>query len=519
MSYVISQHTGDREYTKELYGRFKYYDHYVYDHDCGCHLTIPDEDAPLQSDLFVKIPFPYKQFTDFNFFITDHYGKFISEKYYDRVDDYTIKLKAGSPIGVQSGNKLRFTFCHNKGRYQVKKQEVHFEAKSGSYLPTPVINIPIPQFQPPYNKIIGLNVKYIVFVNRNYVEPEEDYTIDPNEGAIYVNYEYKAKSVDLVAFYTGNYKDFAIADLPMSGYIYLNKHDIDRNYNTNLMAVFINGKLIPRNQILHISNTIYKINKDIKMRYNLEVKSMSPRINSLVPWYKSACTKFDLDIPKQYYAQDLLCHVCTGIWPKKNRNYIDPSAFYPFMPEAEDLITKKKDWYLTLMHHGNLNNKVKLSYTLKFFPDDYNPNPCDINVVLQMHHRCNRDEFEADSIKAFTLGTLPSQIESTNASEAMFSIKISDIIAKDTAQDPPVDNILIRFEYKTKTQTDPQFIYYELDSSTYEDNEGGFVDVFDVVVSTEKNGEGYIYYTRPMLFMPRNYKEIEESIEEGREDE
>ena len=52
-----------------------------------------------------------------------------------------------------------------------------------------------------------------------------------------------------------------------------------------------------------------------------------------------------------------------------------------------------------------------------------------------------------------------------------------------------------------------------------EDNEGGFVDVFDVVVSTEKNGEGYIYYTRPMLFMPRNYKEIEESIEEGREDE
>jgi hypothetical protein len=52
------------------------------------------------------------------------------------------------------------------------------------------------------------------------------------------------------------------------------------------MAIFVNGKLVDRDDIIRVSNSIYKISRDIGSTYNVDVRSLSPRVNSLSPYYK-----------------------------------------------------------------------------------------------------------------------------------------------------------------------------------------------------------------------------------------
>ena len=72
----------------------------------------------------------------------------------------------------------------------------------------------------------------------------------------------------------------------MSGYIDFDRKHIDRVYDKDLFNVFVNGKLLDREKLIDISNRTHKIGEDIKSRYNVQVLGMSPRIDTLVPYFK-----------------------------------------------------------------------------------------------------------------------------------------------------------------------------------------------------------------------------------------
>ena len=141
----------------------------------------------------------------------------------------------------------------------------------------------------PYYAMLDLRTRFKVFLNRKALVPGKDYSINIYRG--YIKFEDHIMinlrdDIDIICFYTGTKYNKAIPELPMSGYIYFNKYEIDRNLNKNLMAVFVNGKLVQRKDILDISNNIHKVSRDIKSRYNLEVLNLSPRVDSLVPRFK-----------------------------------------------------------------------------------------------------------------------------------------------------------------------------------------------------------------------------------------
>ena len=141
----------------------------------------------------------------------------------------------------------------------------------------------------PYYAMLDLRTRFKVFLNRKALVQGRDYSINIYRG--FIKFEDHIMiglrdDIDIICFYTGTKYNKAIPELPMSGYIYFNKYEIDRNLNKNLIAVFVNGKLVQRKDILDISNNIHKVSRDIKSRYNLEVLNLSPRVDSLVPRFK-----------------------------------------------------------------------------------------------------------------------------------------------------------------------------------------------------------------------------------------
>ena len=241
--------------------------------------------APNNSVLDIEIPFPYKQFTEMQFFISDNEGKLIPQAYYDRINERTIRIKNAVPFGITEEDDIKFTFCHNKGQYAVQKMELHINGEDG---------IRKYDINSPYYAMLDIRTRFKVFLNRQALVPGKDYVINIYRGfikfddSIMINLR---DDIDIICFYTGTKYNKAIPELPMSGYIYFNKYEIDRNLNKNLMAVFVNGKLVSRNDILDISNNIHKVSRDIKSRYNLEVLNLSPRVDSLVPRFKQPMSR------------------------------------------------------------------------------------------------------------------------------------------------------------------------------------------------------------------------------------
>ena len=236
--------------------------------------------APNNAVLDIEIPFPYKQFTEMQFFISDNEGRLIPQAYYDRINERTIRIKNAVPFGITEEDDIKFTFCHNKGQYAVQKMDLHIVGEEG---------IRKYNIDSPYYAMLDLRTRFKVFLNRKALVPGKDYSINIYRG--YIKFEDHIMinlrdDIDIICFYTGTKYNKAIPELPMSGYIYFNKYEIDRNLNKNLMAVFVNGKLVQRKDILDISNNIHKVSRDIKSRYNLEVLNLSPRVDSLVPRFK-----------------------------------------------------------------------------------------------------------------------------------------------------------------------------------------------------------------------------------------
>ena len=504
----VTPYTNGRPMNRDFWMRMEVINPVYMNKDFTANLIVPSPYDPIQR-LKVKIPYPYEQFTDTKFFLTDATGYFISDAYYDITDnDRYVTFKAGSPIGLVSGSDIRFTFCHNQEYYHIQKFEYHIKCKEG---------IHEYKIKSPFNKIRDLNLRYRVFFRRVQMNQDKDakqYNIDNYTGILYIDSHITVKEgddLDIVCFYTGNEINKSIPELPMSGYIYLKKNEIDRNYNNNLMAVFINGKLIPRSNIIHESNNVYKISKDIKTRYNLDIRNMSPRISSLVPFYKRNVPRV-LDYNIQQWTTEIPCKIFvpSDNYDKAKHRYRIEDICNPIFIQYP-LLTTHQDYYLTLVHHGYSENNNPISYTLKFFQDDYIKYNSEVKVLTELRYRTEgyEEEYELSPTRIL-MGMLPKVMGNTSEDIPLFSIQIKNIIENDTYRNDKhkdINGLKFYFEILPTQKDRRQYIYYELISSNYEIN--NYVGVFDIVISSEKNGNGIVHYRKRINLLPMNRKEIE----------
>lgn len=312
--------------------------------------------APNNAVLDIEIPFPYKQFTEMQFFISDNEGRLIPQAYYDRINERTIRIKNAVPFGITEEDDIKFTFCHNKGQYAVQKMDLHIVGEEG---------IRKYDINSPYYAMLDLRTRFKVFLNRKALVPGKDYSINIYRG--YIKFEDHVMinlrdDIDIICFYTGTKYNKAIPELPMSGYIYFNKYEIDRNLNKNLMAVFVNGKLVQRKDILDISNNIHKVSRDIKSRYNLEVLNLSPRVDSLVPRFKrpisrgivkKKITKWINGRILDYKGAELRKDLFEGPNGKHINIYLKADEIEPLYITGKNLKIFKQDYSKWLFDRGN----------------------------------------------------------------------------------------------------------------------------------------------------------------------
>ena len=457
----------------------------------------------------VDIPYPYPQFTDTEFFLTDSNGLFISDIYYDLSDDRkrVIFKSNASSLGLTKNSDIRFTFCHNHNKYHIYKFEQHVICKSG------VIQY---NLESPFKKIVDIKSRYRVFYNRHAIDLErKDYTIDNYNGKIGLHQFTHVKdgdTLDIVTFYTGSDKNQVVSNLPMSGYIYLKRNEIDRNYNNNLMAIFVNGKLIPRNKIVHMSNNIYKISEDINTRYNLDVRNMSPRVNSIAPFYQK--NNLTIDTPMQNSIYDFPCSL-EIVTNKHNRHSLDID-FNPVMIDPS-LLPNKENYFITLMHHGYVLEddyvNTSLKYNLKFYRDDYAEQNEPVKIVTLLRYRSHNREEERiqTSYTPLLMGTI-NEVHETSKDIPLYSIRIESVVKGDFSNaDKHLDGVLCRFQIESPVKEDSKPVYYELTSDYFEKDE--YIGVFEWVVSTDINGTGDILYRKPVYLIPKNKQEIYNNID------
>ena len=476
-------------------------------------ITSPD------GDMIVDIPFPYRQFTDTEFFLTesnDGTRRLIPDDQYKRIGEYQIWIMNPSSIGLTTDSEIRFTFCHNKNRYHVSKVEYHLFCEYEGQLEYDLTGSP-------YNYDMNLNNRFHVWYNRKEVTQTKQFNIDSKYGKLYIQETWMTPQVgdriDIVCFYTGVKLDaninHAIQKLPMSGYIYLKRHMIDRNYDNNLMAVFVNGELIPRDKIIEMSNNVYKIKEDIHMRHNVEVRNMSPRVDSLVPFYKKAC--YQLESPKQYWYHDLASTICVGDLNPKNRkqlnSLLNPIYFDP------SLLDNMKLW-ISLMQRGR-NHAGKdfsnLNYTLSFYETDYKENneTTPLQIIVELREKSNEGDKEYQSYTSVLLGELPATLNAIDEDYCFASTQIDKIFEIDKynrthypeqygninrALNGIVGRLQVPMNRKCKSKP---IIYYSLESNMFTSEDK--VGVLEWVVSTGRDGTGVRLWTTHIDFEPYHH--------------
>ena len=457
-----------------------------------------------ESGLIVDIPFPYKPYTDTVFFITDQYGKFISERYYTRINSKQIQIKENCPLGIRTGNDIRFVFCHNHNNYTVLKKEINLTTTPG------VLEY---KFIPPYGDIVMLDYRTRVFFDRELLSyKNSNYKFSDRNNTIILDDDFlsnEPKDLDIVFFYTGHINTRTINYLPESGYIELKKHEINRNYNNNLMAVFINGKLIAKNNITDMTNNIHKINTDINTRFDLQVLNMSPEISSLVPYYKARYIENGTSRPKRNVKHEVYCRVDVGGYlSKKNRYYINELMNH-FIPV--DILDKYQDCYLSFVHKAT----DSISYTLKLYKDDYEKTPSEINLALMLRYKGNNEEDDEDSLTTILFGKIGPVVTNRPSDYAMFTANVSAIYDADYYRrkilSRPLDGLLCRFEGEPQTNTHKSTVYYELEATNY--IKFNYIPVYEWIISREADGNGEILYRQSVNFLPFNTDEIEDEEE------
>ena len=155
------------------------------------------------------------------------------------------------------------------------------------------------------------------------------------------------------------------------------------------------------------------------------------------------------------------------------------------------------------IHHGSSDYKVRVSYKLKFFNNDYDDNPSKVNVLTQLSYPSK--EQELDSNTCLLLGVIPEEIKDLYIDYSMFTLQIKTIMEMDTEHREPPDGILCMLQIDKPKYGYKPYIYYELTSNDYEvDNKIG---IFEWIVSDEPDGKGHVYY-RKTIWM-RLIKEVD----------
>ena len=497
--------------------------------------------AIMNNALIVDIPFPYKQYTDTEFFVTDMDGNLIPSHYYKRVNDRQILFNSQNVyyLNINDVDELRFTFVHNREKYSINKLECTIFSKENVYeyeLPSP------------FNKLLDLNMRYRVYYDRRLLfgDTAYEYSINKYTGIISFDKEdfkiEEGKEITIIVFYTGTKYTTSIPILPMSGYVYFKKHEIDRNYNKDLCCFFLNGKLVNRDNIIKMSNNIYKISKDLKSRYNIEVMNTSPKIPDLIPFYKKGRKN---SIPKQYIYKEMevMFFVPRNDATEKphGRKMLNPLTAN-ILTIPNNVLPNHKDWYITLIQHGvdegEFFDKRSLNYSINFFKDDYTTKSQKISVIGQIRLQGNFEDYVPNSPTALIFGEIPERITTCITDSVICSVKAETIYNADTYNhDKDIDGVLVRLEidpilfpseYRvgepldTARRYDPKYIdldidlnsngsrdihclpkiYYEMTATEYEKD--NYINIFEWIVSSEPNGRGQEYYRKTIKMFPDN---------------
>lgn len=444
------------------------------------------------SDIIYNIPFPYEGFTDTKFILTEtHQGSslFIPDDCYKRINDRQIRFEENNKLGITNDTELRFTFIHNKNRRWIGKIEYHLilddVGQRDVYLPSS-----------PYNQLANIKKRMYVFYNRARQTRGFHYTVDNYTGRIsFINKRLKALKgdrIDILIIYSDGNDNGAIQELPQSGYISLSKYEIDRNYNPNLMAVFVDGKLLDKEDIIQMSNTLYKVNKDIRSRYNVEVRNLSPRVNTMVPYYKQHYISPQEEI--ESINKSIFCRIEIKEYPKGRLTFkpqFNPIYFNP------DLI-KNPNLYINL-----ILRKSNVDYILNLYGDDFIEMPTDLNVVMQLRLKTERDYSEASRTVSL-VGKVPGTITNNKEDKILVSVPVSTIIEMDTSREgKAIDGIIGRLQYNTD-YTSP--IYYTFTANGFDNNTEVYILRWSV--SSEKNNKGDILWEQDINLEPENKMQL-----------
>jgi hypothetical protein len=460
--------------------------------------------SPSPGNLVVDIPFPYSQFRDTQFILSETRlgdSLFIPDNRYRRIDENRIEI-LDKTMNLNSNSELRFTFIHQNNKRWVGKEEYHFTVTEEG---TRTFQLP----SIPYSKLIELNRRVYVFFNRIRQSPGLHYKFENTTGRLVVlSKKFRGNlgdKVDVLIIYQSSPSSKSIQELPESGYIYLNNKEIDRNYSKDRMAIFMNGKLVDREDVIRISNGTYKISRDIGSTYNLDVRSLSPKVNSLSPYYKRL--EPIVDIPPQEAAYDFLCRIEQLYAIPKGRKTVGVK-FNPVYFDPE--LVKQPDLWINLVHTGINHNNPKenrLRYRLKLYGDDYIDDPSDLYVLTQARH-IGEDDMDPVSPSPVLIGLINGQIDETQEDTIIASSQVSTILKCDrygTAQGG-VNGLIGRFQSNPRLFRDPTPLYYTFSANKFE--VGHEVCLFEWTISSERNNRGVIYWRKHIWMIPENREEI-----------
>lgn len=460
---------------------------------------------PTPGALVVEIPFPYKQFTDTAFFLTEtSSGKdlFIPDDQYQRIDDNRIEIVNHKSLGIEEESELRFTFIHQKNRRWIGKVEFHFQPEE---LGQREFQLPYS----PYSAILNLSKRTYVFWNRKRQTPGLHYTIENATGKIVIrNRNFKGlldDHIDVMIVYTGNSSNHAIQELPESGYIYLSNTEIDRNYSNDRMAVFVNGKLVDRSSIIRMANGVYKLSEDIGSRYDLDVRNLSPRVGSLVPFYKRMVKS--TAPPWQYDMSDFMARIEIPAKQPYGRRTILPT-FNPvyFNPE----LVEQPELWINLIHtrrtHSN-SNATNLKYVLKLYGNDYVDEPEEkLYVVLQLRFRGER-RFVKTSLTPVLIGFINGTLMDRDEDFLIASTQVKTVLKDDSYRSEfGVDGIIGRIQADPKQFNAEDPLFFTLNANRFEMDTR--IGIWEWTVTSEPNNQGVVYWRKHVAIEPDNKAEI-----------
>lgn len=421
----------------------------------------------------LTIPWPYPLFKDDTpFMLLDKNGKLIPDK------DYTISANKNSLRLVNSytlvdGESFKFIFVHKHGLCNVKKIEISYALSSTRTY----------KFNSPFNEVVDLKERVQVYINSELLD-KSNYTFNNRTGIMTLSSGATSGTLTMICFYSPNItNDRVVPYLAESGYIEFARSNIDRVWDKDLFAVFVNGKLVNKSKVKDMNSYTHKITEDIQSRYGLEVLNMSPIVPDLVPFLK-------MNHNESYYynikGQEVYCTmnvIHPGIYHP--RNYMVQSTFSP-------ILDMKDEYYITLLHKKTTKD---INYSLKFFFDCYQETPWQVSVLGQVRLHGNSEEFDEDREDNLLICKLPLALEKVDEDEPLFSIQASDIYEVDNTEG---DGIVIRFELFKQLTDRWTKLYYELTTDDYE--HGTEVYLLEWVISTEENAQGKILYRKSIGF-------------------